>query len=246
MESNNEAVFVKQYPIYSHDTDLNSRIRVSALVNIMAQSAIKSADKLGFGFDVLRSKNMTWMLGRLSLEIYDKISYDQTITVETWPKTVEGFLYIRDFIVRNEKEKVVARATTGWLGVDLTRKKLINVDFINENFYKLNDKHGLEYQPVKIDKFETNEIFSIKSTYFDIDMNKHVTATRYIDWMFDTFPLDFIENNFPSKIHVNYLKEIKLGDEILLRKKRLDPTTFYFDATNETSGKEAFRCMIKF
>lgn len=42
------------------------------------------------------------------------------------PKTIEGTLYLRDFIVRDKDENIIARATSGWLAIDIRNKKSQN------------------------------------------------------------------------------------------------------------------------
>lgn len=235
-----------EYKLTSDVSDMFGRIRLSAFVNLMIQSAIKSANSLGFGFDMLKKNNMTWMLGRLSIEICCSLKWEDKIFVETWPKTVDGLLYIRDFIVRNQKDEIVAKGTSGWLAVDLDKKRIVSIDFLNDTFYKLKDKNALEFMPVKIPTNQTDESFIRHASYFDLDINKHVTAVRYLDWMMDTFEVDFHEKNYPKEIHINYIKEIHVGHEIKLNKKLLEEGKYYFDAKNQTTGNESFKCIIKF
>jgi len=248
MNIDEKNIFLKQeFTVLTEVSDLYGRIRLSGFINLLVQSAIKSADSLGFGFDVLKQKNMTWMLGRLSVEIYKPVQWNQKLIIETWPKTADGLLYIRDFIVSDENEKIIARGTSGWLAVDLTKKRLINVDFLDSIYKQQKDyKSALEYFPKKIKTIQTDESFNIKATYYDLDLNKHVTAIRYFDWMMDTFDIEFHKNNFPKEIHINYMKETSLDDEILLRKKQLSENEFYFDAKNKTTDRDSFKCMLKF
>lgn len=53
------------------------------------------------------------------------------------------------------------------------------------------------------------------------------------------------KNNYPRKIHINYMKEIKTRDKITLNKKELDDKTFYIGTKNETSGRDSFKFLIK-
>lgn len=246
LENTSNLASIIEYKLTSDVSDMFGRIRLSAFINLMIQSAIKSANSLGFGFDMLKQKNMTWMLGRLSVEIYKSSNWENKVFVETWPKTVDGLLYIRDFIVRNEKDEVIAKGTSGWLAVDLDKKRIVSVDSLNEAFYELKNKNALDYMPMKITANKTEESFIRHASYFDLDMNKHVTAVRYLDWMMDTFDVDFHEKNYPKEIHINYIKEIHVGNEIKLNKKQLEEGKYYFDAQNQTTGNDSFKCIIKF
>ena len=170
------------------DTDFKNRLRAGSLVNMLIQAAIKSAGELGFGFEMLKQNNLIWVLSRLTVEIYKPALWNDSIEVETWPKTIDRLLYIRDFTVRNQHGDVIAKATSAWLAIDIDsrRPKLIN----NANsgvFNQLSDKYALNYLPYKITDVAYQDSFFKYAAYFDIDLNNHVTATRYIDWMRNNF-----------------------------------------------------------
>ena len=60
---------VTRYRITSADCDIHARLKPSALLGFMIQSAIDSADRMGFGFRDLRKQKLFWVLSRLSLEM---------------------------------------------------------------------------------------------------------------------------------------------------------------------------------
>ena len=64
--------------------------------------------------------------------------------------------------------------------------------------------------------------------FFDIDLNKHVTSSRYVDWMMDSFSAEFHEANYPKKIALNYMKEVKLGEKIELIRQNPENKLFLF------------------
>jgi len=88
----------KKFIVTSADTDMFGRLKLSVLANYLIQSAISSADKLGFGLKYLRKEKLFWVLHRLTINIEKQLKWYDEIEVETWPKTVEGLLYIRDFV----------------------------------------------------------------------------------------------------------------------------------------------------
>ena len=108
----------KVFPVTSADTDMFGRLRISSLVNMFIQSAITSADQLGFGYRDLQKANLFWVLSRLTVEISNTLHWTDEAETETWPKNIDRFIYIRDFIVRNASKTAGATATSGWLVVN--------------------------------------------------------------------------------------------------------------------------------
>ena len=102
----------KKFTVTSADTDMFGRLKLGKLTDYLIQSAISSADKLGFGLKFLREEKLFWVLSRITITIEKQLKWYDVAEVETWPKTVEGLLYIRAFIVRDKNQEIVARGTS--------------------------------------------------------------------------------------------------------------------------------------
>jgi acyl-ACP thioesterase len=232
--------------IDTSNTDAESRLRLSGLANILVQAAIQSADQLGFGFKDLEQQQLVWVLSRLNIEIYKPLKWYDTAEVETWPKNIERLLYVRDFIVRNQYNEVVAKATSAWLAIDIRsrRPKVMNKEQM-EKFTRLRDKHAIMELPEKLNPVKGNSIFTQIPTYYDIDLNKHVTSVRYIDWIMDTFDMEYLNKNYPKNLCINYLKETLPGEaiEVITASNGSD---FQFEGNNKKQECVAFRAKLNF
>ncbi len=214
-ENEKNLITFSKYKVTSADTDMFARAKLSFMLNLMIQGAIHSADTLGFGYDDLQDQQLFWVLNRITMEVYRPLNWKETVEVETWPKDVHKILYLRDFIVRDEQDEIVAKATSAWLAIDFKNKRPGRVEGImREKLSKMRGRHAIEAIPEKLIPIKDGEANDHIVSYFDIDMNKHLTATRYVDWMMDSLPIDFHKNNYPVKFSVNYLKET-MHDEII-------------------------------
>jgi acyl-ACP thioesterase len=236
----------RKYVVSSADTDMFARLRPGALINMLIQSAIDSADALGFGFNNLKQKQLFWVLSRFTLEVYSPVFWNQLLEVETWPKTVDGLLYLRDFKVTH-KNQIVAKATSGWLAVDSSIRKPKHIEGLEaEMFVQLHEKHAIEALPEKLPGTESSETFDIITTYFDFDLNQHVTTTRYIDWMLDTFDPTFHKHNIINKLSVNFMRETMPGDKLVLHRRKVSERDFSFEGINVRLGNTSFRGKLSF
>lgn len=236
-----------RFKVTSADTDMYARIRAGAMVNLLIQSAINSAESLGFGFGELKEQQLFWVMSRLIIEIYNPLIWNQETDVETWPKSLEGFMYTRDYIVRDQTQNIVARATSGWLAIDTKNKKPKIIEGIKaEMFVHLKDKHGINESPEKLPATHQGDSFTTNSGYFDIDVNRHVTSTRYIDWMMDTFAVEFHQKHYPKRISINFMKETMPGDSINIIRSNTNDLQYSFEGTNLIHKTVAFRGKIDF
>jgi medium-chain acyl-[acyl-carrier-protein] hydrolase len=235
------------FKVTSAHTDMHARLRIGSMVNLLIQSAINAVDKFEIGYDALRQQKLFWVLSRLTVEVYKSLTWYQTGEVETWPKDIQKILYIRDFVVRDQGQEIVAKATSGWLGIDLETKRTRTIESVQSSiFTKLKDKNALNINPEKLFPVKEGEVSEIRTSYFDIDLNGHVTATRYIDWMMDTFSIEFHQNNYPRIVSINYLNETRPNETVYLSKKPINGKTFIFEGLNKSRNTFAFRGKIEF
>ena len=242
-----ELTSFSSFKVTSAETDMKARLRPGALVNILIQSAIQSADALGFGFGGMQQEKLFWVLSRMTIAIERPFNWYETVEVETWPKDVDGLLYLRDFIIRDSSRHVVASATSGWLAVNIETKRPCRIEGVDALIFdRLKFKHALESHPEKLPAIQPLTSTDKIITYFDIDLNKHVTATRYMDWMMDTIPVDYLLTHYPSGISINYMKESQLGDTILLQSEQKSQDLYLFEGINKASGQSSFRGKVEF
>jgi medium-chain acyl-[acyl-carrier-protein] hydrolase len=242
-----ELVLQYTFDVTTADCDMNGRLRPGGLVNYLVLSAINSADTLGFGYKGLLSQHLFWVLSRMTMEIYKPLKWYDKAVVETWPKDVEGLLYLRDFIVRDHHGDVVAKCTSGWLSIDIKSKRPRKVeDKFSYIFDRMKHLRALQSLPEKLGAVKTGDTFEVKSTWFDLDVNKHVTSTRYVDWMVDTLPVDFLIDHYPKHMSINYLKETMHGETIKLARLSDNQKKFLFEGIHSSTETVKFRGKIEF
>lgn len=242
-----ELVLKYTYDVTSADCDMQARLRPGGLVNYLILSAINSADALGFGFEGLRGQNLFWVLSRMTIEIYKPMKWYDKAVVETWPKDVDGLLYLRDFIVRNQHGEVTARCTSGWLAIDIHSKRPRKVDEKHSYIFdRMKGKNALENRPEKLSSVEIGEPSLVKTTWFDLDLNKHVTSTRYVDWMMDALPADLLSDNYPSRLSINFMRETVANETVRIIRAVKGERIFRFEGTIDPGEKPSFRGTIAF
>jgi medium-chain acyl-[acyl-carrier-protein] hydrolase len=245
---NIERIQKTKYLVTSADVDFEEKIHVSALVNFLIQSSWRHAEHLSWGVNILRKHNLSWVLSGLRLKIDEYINWKEELTVETWPKGINRLFYLRDFLVYNKNNKVVARATSNWLMIDIEKRRpklqlLENLDSVITN-----DKHAIQ-ELVPALKFNASP--SAKTDYevryTHIDVNQHLTTTGYINFVMNTFRPEFISSHRPSYITLNFLKEVVFGTRVSMLRADPDSTTRLFSLTPaEINGKPYFNCELKF
>lgn len=211
------ALFEKEYFVHVYETDANGRLTLPGLFNYLQDIASEHAEKLNFGRDDLLKHNNIWVLSRMYAVINKLPDWNDKVTVNTWPSGIDKILALRDFKVMDQNNKHIVSATSSWAIIDRTTKRIRRPDDIIANFHSsFNLERALQRNAEKLDPVPVNgklsPSFIVK--YSDLDVNLHVNNVKFLQWVSDTYDLDFLFENSPVTVEINYLAESMCGDEI--------------------------------
>lgn len=82
--------------------------------------------------------------------------------------------------------------------------------------------------------------------WHDIDLNNHVTNTRYIAWVLEAQPIAFHEQKQLQERDIIYRNETGLGDTVIATAGRSsEKNIFLHKLTSQETGKELVQAQTK-
>lgn len=213
----------KNYEIKYTDVDFRDRVKPSALLSFMQESACLSADELGFGYRHLQPKNIGFILANWYVEMYRTLSYGDIVTVKTWPVKPKKLIVFRDFEVYVGEEKVGV-GTSRWCLVDLSKFSMLPSSAIFDDLdLEFNDFRSTPFNSWKIPEIGSGEVvFEKYVAYSDCDHYNHANNTKYADMLFDAFTLEELRDKRLSTMQISYIKQCKCGEKLEFIKRRED------------------------
>jgi medium-chain acyl-[acyl-carrier-protein] hydrolase len=212
--------FEKEYRVHVYETGPDGKLSLTSLFNYMQDIASDHAEKLGFGRDDLMRDNRFWVLSRMYAEIDNWPLWEDTIILKTWPNGTDKLFALRNYEVKYPDGKHIAYGTSSWIILDRATKKVqrpdVALSHFNRNFES--QSSPLRYA-AKIESVQENTIktdsFRVKIS--DLDVNLHTNNVRYLQWINDTYDLDFVMKNVPQSAEINYLSESLFNEEVFIQ-----------------------------
>jgi medium-chain acyl-[acyl-carrier-protein] hydrolase len=240
--------FEKEYLIHVYETGPDGKLNLCSLFNLMQDIASDHAIKLGFGRDDLMRDNRFWVLSRMYAEINLWPLWGETILVRTWPNGTDKLFALRNYNVSYPDGRHIASGSSSWLILDLATKKVQRPDAILSKFYSdlnPNDspvRYGSKIEPSAEDGI-VSPFFKVKVS--DLDVNLHTNNVRYLNWVYDTYSLDFIMKHLPESTEINYLAESVCDDEIFVRTSDVNDNGFYYNHSVFRKSDNRELCRIR-
>ncbi len=240
----------KKYRVYVYETGPEGRLNLWSLFNYMQDIASEHAVKLGFGRDDLLKKNHFWVLSRMYAEINDLPYWNNEIVVKTWPYGTDKLFAIRKYELYYPDGKKIASASSSWLIIDLTTKKIQRPGDPHSQYNIVNQKLKASVRVAgKLTEASSDGQVSqaSKVKISDMDINLHTNNVNYLKWVCDTYDLDFILNHFPCSAEINYLAESVYNEDIFIRTSEEQGSTVFFNHSvfRKNDKKEICRIRIE-
>lgn len=200
-----------EFEIKYQEVDDRKKLRLFNLENYLLEVAGTVADELGFGIQVLHPQGLTWILTRLSVEMYELPGPRDKVRFETWIESNVHMLSTRDFRIYSG-DRLIGQCKSVWAVLDMEKREIVNV-FDNPIFEGSVDGEVLDMPRVRMTTIpEPTGCVPHKIVYSDLDYNRHCNSCRYLQAMTDAYLPDYYGKRV--RLDINYSKEVGLGDEL--------------------------------
>ncbi len=249
MTNTTNAIHEEMLRINTFECDINQNWKPAAFFQHLTEAAANHVKKLGVGFDALYARNLFWVQSRMKIKFFHMPRMGETITIRTWPKTIQQKLFfIRDFEVLDAGSQLLAAATSAWLIINATTRRLVPPLALNFTLPALNDHFGLDEPLDRLDLAQDGEErLRLRAGYSSVDIVGHVNNSRYVEWVCDAFPTEMFRQHKLDWMQINYDHEILPGEEVsmLVNPVEQDDGLWAVEGFNRSSNTHAFEAALR-
>ena len=207
--------YSQTFRIASYQTDLCSRMKPSAILELMQEMAGVHADLLDVGHSRLLPMNLCWVLTRVEVRMERYPVSGETITVETFPMPNRRVFFPRYFVFKDAAGQQIGCAGSLWVVLDVTTRKMGNSAEIAALMPDNRDLTAPMGMPATVEDISGEAFIADRlPVYTDLDVNGHVNNTRYLDWCCNALGIETMRSCMMKTFAVNYNQEILPGQEV--------------------------------
>ncbi len=184
------------------------------LLRVLQEAAAVASDECGYGLKDIPETGVCWILSGWRLELKERVPWRTHLTVRTWPRSLEGFLSDREFLVY-AGERLIGRATSRWFLVHAATGRVARITDRVKSAYELLDRAVFD-QPLPANgksPAEAEETFSATVGRRDIDTNHHVNNIHYWDYALEALPEE-VAAHLPATVEIVFRRQILLGTRV--------------------------------
>ena len=209
-------IFTKKFDITFSDIDINNELSNKGILRIMQEIAGLHSSTLGYGLNDAPKTGYAWLLLNWKLRVFSRPKWEETLTVNTWSRSMNPLFAYRDIEILDSNKTLVAVGSSKWILFDINKKSLIKIPTEVKDKFPSVDKSVFKEKFVEKLKEPENSIFLHEYIVQrrDIDTNHHVNNLNYLDYAYEALSEDVFSNISFSNVEIMYKHEAKLGDTL--------------------------------
>ena len=230
------------------DLGPDQRLSHKGLLRLLQEAASVASDDVGFGLKDIPRNKVHWILSSWRVELKERPCWRTPLRIETWPRTMDGFLSDRDYLVW-DGEREIARGTSRWVLVDAVTGRLTRITGAVRDAYKDQlDGRDLSAgcRPVPgSGKTPEDAPAAFETTVGrrDIDTNHHVNNIHYLDYALEALP-EVVYQALPETIEISFRKQILLGTPIQCLYSLTEDGKHQVEIRSESGGKSICHAFV--
>ncbi len=207
-------MLTKTFEIRYDELDCRAHISPVTLLRCFQEAAALDAASFAFGWEQLQKNNLSWVLTHMQLEMLEQNIAKQPVSIKTWHAFSDKILSRREFEIFSEKGQPLARGSSWWALIDVTKRRLTKspAELLALNppqpVYVMEEENFKRPVPPQASQIG-QAVIPVRQE--DLDLNNHVNNTHYAAWALECAP----QEKKLKKILLHFKNECRAGDKII-------------------------------
>ena len=230
------SVLSKDWEINFTQCAPNGFLKYTELCNLLQLTAAAHSEIGGISFTDMQEFHQAWVLSRMRVEITALPKWRDIVTVKTWINSLENSRSVRALEMYVNGKKIIG-SETFWAVFNTQTRRPEALALPYEHFELFPNEKATKESFSKIDISKDKEILFEKTVCLsDLDIVNHVNNIKYLEWCLDLVDDNLILNQKIRSFEMNFLKELSLGDAIILHECMAEESTIFSITKNDKTS----------
>jgi acyl-ACP thioesterase len=212
-----ELIYEKQHTLLMRDCDVHKRVKPSVILALFQDCSEALTEGWGVGLEYMLARGVIWVAARLECDIVSRLpEHTETVTVRGWATRCRSGIFPFRYELIGAGGETLVTGCSMWVLSDLENHSMMspNIPKITLPTPEPDDAprpHLSPILPAKEPKHTSRRV-----RFSEVDINGHLTNTRYFDWMTDLADLEFHRTHPMTGLRIDYRRETFPDEEIVL------------------------------
>lgn len=210
-----DLTYIEKKKLLADDVTMFRNLRPSVLLRWLQEISIAHTEELGAGREKTLDKGVLWVVARIKIEASRLPVYDEKVALKSWAGPTLRVLFPRHYVLEDESGNAIVKASAVWLLMDAKERRMAFPDEYGVVVPGIKEDGELPL-PLGVSLGEQKEKKQFTVAYSQVDINKHMNNSKYLDEMEDVLGGEYLEKHSLKTLEIEFKSEIKLGSQVSL------------------------------
>lgn len=211
--------FTLEYHLTAAECNAQREISLPLMVQRLIDIATAHADACNIGYQRLIADGNSWVLSRITLEMKRYPAINENYSLTTWVESINRHFSERNVEIRNGQGEPIGYARLVWMAINIKSRRPADLSPIIPEI-EISDRPCPIAKQSRLSLAGIPDITTIYQFKFsDIDFNRHVNSTRYVQFILDRWSVSFFDMRMVSRFEIAYMSEAHYNDVVDVRLK---------------------------
>lgn len=219
MQDSSQKEYTVSYFLSAAECNAQREMSLPLLAQRFLDISTAHANEIGVGYERMLANGAAWVLSRITIGIDRMPSISEHLTLRTWVENINRLFCERIIEVSDAEGTPIAYGRTIWAGINMATRRPSDLTPLFPEI-EISDRPCPIAKHSKLSPIgDPDHITMYNFRFSDIDFNRHVNSTRYIEFMLDQWGVSFFDRNRVSRFEIAYLAEAHFNDIVEVRRK---------------------------
>lgn len=211
--------FTAGYFLSAAECNAQREMSLPLLAQRLIDVSTAHANATGIGYDRLIKDNNAWVLSRLTVEMSRFPSINEHYSLTTWIESLNRHFSERNVEICDGTGSPIGYARLLWAAIDINTRRPSDLTPLAASI-SISDRPCPIAKQAKMPPLGIpDQITMYRFQFSDIDFNRHVNSTRYIQFILDRWSLEFFDMRRVARFEIAYHSEAHYDDVVEVRRK---------------------------
>ena len=214
---NRPTEYTNKYTLTAGESNACGRMPLTLVTERIIEVATEHANALGIGYAALITRNIGWVLSRLSIEMTRYPIINEEYSFTTWIESYNRHFSERNVAIHDGSRAIIGYARTVWVAMDFASRTVADLTAFEREAFPTADLPCPIPKAPRISPLPPeaeNESYTFR--YCDIDFNRHVNTVRYLELILNHWPLEHHDRHIVSRLDLMFHHECRFGETVRL------------------------------
>ena len=234
-----ELIYEKRYTILMRDCDMFRRVKPSAILTMFQDCSEALTEGWGVGLDAMLDIGVIWVAAKVECSVTRLPRHGESVVIRGWAARSRSGIFPFRYVIEDGRGGELISGCSMWVLSDLATHSMLsaNIPKIKLPTPEPEDAPLPRMRAIAPPSQPRHTTRAVR--YSEVDINGHLTNTRYFDWICDLMDAELHRSRPITGLRVDYLAETFPGETLTLAWELTDERLYCASA-----GR--FRAMLTF